>query len=94
VEIELLPSSPVISAAEHVEGLFSAVPVDIVAAVKEVHEGLRNYLKVLKDAKKNMKQSHCFSEEEAVYVPSRELVGHEALLVITEWSLQNLAELC
>ena len=73
-----------------VEGLFSAAPQDIVAAIEDDHKSLRNFLGILKDTDKNMAErraayksfsallkSHSASEEKVAYETARELSGRE-----------------
>lgn len=77
-------------AAERIAAIFTSEPRDVVEAIKMDHEGLRNYIDVLKDTKVDMSErrrayvafsallkSHSESEERAVYANSLTLVGRE-----------------
>ena len=82
--------------------LFSKAPGDVVAAIKADHDGLRSYLKILKDTDKEMSerrraygafkallQSHSSSEEKAVYAPTAKLAGHELHLKVAEGYVEH-----
>ena len=75
---------------------------DIVAAIKEDHKGLRNYLGLLKDTDKPMNErrrayaafsallkSHTIAEEKVVYAQADELTGKELHIKIAEGYVEH-----
>ena len=92
--------------AEQLEGVFAISPKDIVAAVKEDHRALRNYLGTLKDTEQDMTdrrrayagfsallKSHTVAEEKAVYAPTTKLAGREMHIKVAEGFVEHkLAE--
>ena len=87
---------------ERVENVFSSRPKDITAAIKKDHEGLRNFLDVLKDTDADMTErrraytqfasllkSHTEVEEKVVYKTSLKLVGREMHIKLAEGFVEH-----
>ena len=87
---------------EEIENVFSGQPRNIEAALKIDHDGLRNFLKLLKDTKAPMTErkrayssfsallkSHSDAEEKVVYATSDLLSGHELHIKIAEGFVEH-----
>ena len=87
---------------KRVEGLFSKEPKDIATAIKKDHEGLRNFIDVLKDGHRDIAErrrayhlfstllkSHTLAEENAVYVPVEKLPKKDLKIEIAEGFVEH-----
>jgi hemerythrin-like domain-containing protein len=83
-------------------GALSSEVTDTVSAIKADHDGLRNFLGILKDTDADMTKrheayasfaallkSHSMSEEEAVYREARKLIGREMHLKVAEGYVEH-----
>jgi len=87
---------------EGVKALFSSPPTDLISAIKKDHEGLRQFIGVLKDTTRDMAErrraaelfasllkSHTVAEEAAVYKPMEERADHELVIRIEEGFVEH-----
>ena len=85
-----------------IANIFSDTPKDIGAAIKMDHDGLRNFMKVLKDTDGDMTErrraysqfvellkSHTTAEEQAVYNPTAKMPGREMAIKIAEGFVEH-----
>jgi hemerythrin-like domain-containing protein len=88
--------------AEQVTSIFSTQPKDIVSAIKMDHEGLRNFMSLLKDTDKDLGErrrayeqfsallkSHTTAEENVVYARAEELTGREMHIKVAEGFVEH-----
>lgn len=87
---------------EQLEDIFSSRPQDITSAIKMDHKALRNFLDVLKDTDRDMKErrqayasfsallkSHSKVEEEVVYQETFKLTGKELHIKVEEGFVEH-----
>ncbi len=87
---------------EQVESIFSSQPQNIQSAIKMDHDGLRNFLGLLKDTDSDMTErrraydqfrsllkSHTHAEESVVYKTAVDLPGKEMHLKVTEGFVEH-----
>lgn len=92
----------VATVTEKADGVIAAFQGDIVSALKEDHDSMRQYLGTLKDTDKPMKErrraydlfssllkSHSDAEENAVYKLSMQLTGKEMHIKISEGFVEH-----
>lgn len=88
--------------ANSVSELFTSTPKDLVAAIMKDHDGLRQFIGVLKDTKRDMSErrkafelfsallkSHTIAEEKAVYKPMEEKAKHDLVIRIEEGYVEH-----
>jgi hemerythrin-like domain-containing protein len=88
--------------SEQVGNLFSNRPSDVVSAIKIDHQGLRNFLKILKNTDAEMSErrraydqfssllkSHSKVEEKVVYKTAVDLTGREMHLKVAEGFVEH-----
>ncbi len=90
--------------AAGVSALFASPATDLVSAIKKDHEGLRRFIKVMKDTERPMAErrqaaslfssllkSHTIAEEKAVYKPMESKSDHELTVRIEEGYVEHTA---
>ncbi len=88
--------------ADQFSNIYKSYPKDVVDAIKEDHNGLRNFLEVLKDTDANMTErrraydgfsallkSHSDAEEKIVYKNSMKLSGRELHIKVSEGYVEH-----
>ena len=88
--------------SEQIENVFASKPDDIVDALKQDHQALRNFLSLLKDTEKEMAErrrayaafssllkSHSSSEEKAVYATAMSLPGKDMHIKVAEGFVEH-----
>ncbi len=88
--------------AGQVEGIFQSRPADLVSAIKMDHDGLRQFLKTLKDTNLNMAErrrayalfssllkSHTIAEEKVAYETADNFTGKELHIKIAEGFVEH-----
>ncbi len=98
----LLLKKEVVKLGQQIGDLLPLEAQDIVAAIKQDHDSLRNYLGILKDTEKDMTErrraykafaallkSHSVSEEKAVYRPTADLAGREMHIKVAEGYVEH-----
>jgi hemerythrin-like domain-containing protein len=79
-------------------------PTDLISAIEQDHEGLRNFIEILKDTKRDMSErrraydlfsallkSHTIAEEKAVYSPLEKPADNELTIRIKEGYVEHAA---
>lgn len=85
-----------------VVNLFTSEPSDLITAIKQDHEGLRQYISVLKDTKRDMTErrrayelfssllkSHTVAEENSVYKPIEKHAKQDLVIRIEEGFVEH-----
>lgn len=85
-----------------VVNLFTSQPSDLITAIKQDHEGLRQYIGVLKDTKRDMAErrrayelfssllkSHTVAEEDTVYKPIEKHAKQDLVIRIEEGFVEH-----
>lgn len=88
--------------AGEVVAIFTKEPTDLISAIKQDHEGLRQYIDVLKDTDREMAErrrayalfsallkSHTVAEEEAVYKPIERPAKSDLVIRIEEGFVEH-----
>lgn len=87
---------------EQIKNVFDSNPKDVVSAILMDHEGLRNFMSILKDTDREIGErrrayeqfstllkSHTIAEEEIVYAKADELTGRELHIKIAEGYVEH-----
>lgn len=90
--------------AATVAALFTSHPSDLISAIKRDHEGLRNFIWVMKDTDRplterrraaelfsSLLKSHTLAEETAVYKPMEQKADHDLVIRIEEGYVEHTA---